>query len=785
MRGRGQGSTASSHGAESKKAQLLPAALILLILAATLAVFWPALGHEFVAWDDDINVYENPLLHPVTGDSFRQLWRAPYLRLYIPLTYSVWAAVAAWCQNRAGIAAALPPGPFHAVSVAVHLLNAAAAFFLLRRVLRLFFRGAESSRGGAGARSADETPPPAALDGAAAAGALFFSIHPIQVEPLAWVSGFRDALSGLGALVCLERYLAAVSPTAGAGGGGGRWRSLLDYAIATAAFGAALLSKPSAIVIPFLAAILDWGILRRGWGRVIASLGPWFILAGVCAFMTQSSQGATHIRALVPLWARPLIALDSLAFYLSKLALPLKMSPDYGRPPDLVMAKGWLYYTWLLPAALTAAVYRFDRRRMLWVGAGLFVAGVLPVLGFVPFLHQDLSTVADRYLYLSMFGPSLVWAWALARWAPARRAGWLAAALVLALLSLRSRSQAMIWRNTGTLFGHIVALNPDSGVAHANLGNYLMRQGKLDEAKFHFQETLRVRGGDGIALNNLGNLSALQGRWDDAISYYRQALKNKVPDNVVDAHMNLGNLLAHRGKPEEALRHYQEALKIQPHRVRVHLRLAQVLAQQGKSEEALSHYRWALELRPHDPEAHQGMAMLLASLDRLEEARVHFARGMGTSAESLSVLGAICDSMMVRDRWAPAAECYAKIVQRAPQMAEARNSLGYALARLGRREEALPQYREAIRLNAGYKQAHLNLGALFLESGRLDEAIAAWSGAAQAIPDSLEIRHNLGIALLQRGRHPQARAQFEAALKLDPNFQPSRRALEEMRSKGL
>src|SRR5207248_2861838 len=115
------------------------------------------------------------------------------------------------------------------------------------------------------------------------------------------------------------------------------------------------------------------------------------------------------------------------------------------------------------------------------------------------------------YIYLSMLGPALGLAWILAR-SRAPKPAWAAAALALTLLGARSRVQAGIWRDTGTLFGRIVSLNPDSGVAHLNLGNFLMGQGKLEEAQAHFLETLRLRPGDGLAHNNLGNLLARQGK---------------------------------------------------------------------------------------------------------------------------------------------------------------------------------------------------------------------------------------------------------------------------------
>ncbi len=555
-----------------------------IIVLAVLAAFGPVVRHEFVAWDDDINVYQNPLLNPATREGVKRVWTAPYLRLYIPLTYTAWAVVARACQRGAAPSAPLPPRPFHAVNLAVHVLAALAAFLLLRRLL--YAAGAPERRA-------------SGLDAAAAFGAMLFALHPIQTEPVAWVSGLRDLLSGLGALCALAEYTAfAVAQE--------RRRAAVHYALATLALVGAFLCKPSAVVVPLMAALLDHGILRRPLRRTILPLGVWCALALAFAALTQTSQGATHIRALVPLWARPLIAGDSLAFYLWKFAWPFGLSLDYGRPPDLVLMKGWLYYTWTVPAAALLCGWFSGERRIWTVCAGLFVAGVLPVLGFVPFLHQDMSTVADRYLYLSLLGPSLAAAWLLARRADSESYWpWVFAAVVLAGWGVRSRVQAGVWENTGTLFGHAVALNPDNGVTHLNLGNYLSHHGQPEEAKRHYRETLRLRPGDGLALKNMGALLAGEGKLEESADYFTQALVNGNPDIVASAqnalgalHNGLGHAQLRKGNIDGAIAQWSKALAFAPDVVELHHNLGLALLQKGRRQESVKHFQAALKLRP-------------------------------------------------------------------------------------------------------------------------------------------------------------------------------------------
>src|SRR4029450_12275090 len=86
---------------------------------------------------------------------------------------------------------------------------------------------------------------------AAAAGALLFALHPVQVEAVAWASGLKDVLCGLFAVAALWQYtaFAQAEETAPA-----RWK---HYAVAALCFVAAVLSKPTGVVVPALAAVID------------------------------------------------------------------------------------------------------------------------------------------------------------------------------------------------------------------------------------------------------------------------------------------------------------------------------------------------------------------------------------------------------------------------------------------------------------------------------------------------------------------------------------------------
>ena len=102
--------------------------------------------------------------------------------------------------------------------------------------------------------------------------------------------------------------------------------------------------------------------------------------------------------------------------------------------------------------------------------------------------------------------------------------------------------------------------------------------------------------------------------------------------------------------------------------------------------------------------------------------------------------------------------------------AEAHNSLGLTLAGLGRQQEAMMQWEQALRIKPDYAEAHNNLGVALAQMGWLEEAMKHWEQALRIRSDYAEAHKNLGNALVQRGRLHDAIDHYEQALRIDPDM---------------
>jgi hypothetical protein len=400
-------------------------------------------------------------------------------------------------------------------------------------------------------------------------GATIFAIHPVQVETVAWASGGRDLLSGLFGFICLYQLVRSrqsLSPTERRG----RW------IIATLAAALAMLSKPSAVALPLEALALDAILMRTRLARSLLQLSPWFLFTAPIILITHHVQPMlwpTH----TPLLARPIIALDSLAFYITKLILPIHLVFDYGRTPAFVLAQGFLA-VWLLPVFLGLfLLWKGNRLPEILAGTLIAVAGIVPVLGLVSFMAQDYSTVSDHYLYPSMLGIALIVA-AVSQAATkrfGRNAVGVVVLCVVAFLGIQSTRLAAVWSDSVTLFSYAIRVNPRSSNAHAGYGYSLSRSGDVKGAIEQFQIAEELNPHNGMAIMGLANLLVRQGNMDGAATEYERLMQiyqmqpNFDPKVGAAAETVVAARLIQRGNTAGAIAALEQAQQWDPSNARV------------------------------------------------------------------------------------------------------------------------------------------------------------------------------------------------------------------------
>ena len=679
--------------------------VVLLLIALPTAVFWRAQNYQFAGgWDDKQNIQENPHLNPVTLPKVFSFWTQPYKGLYIPFTYTVWAGVAKSTQlsNRLQHSASTRPldaKPFHRLNVVLHLFSGLVVFAILLLLTR--------------------------NDWAACAGALFFALHPVQVEPVAWATGTKDLLAGVLSLIAVWQYLHYAirrketpgkrNTTSNHGYG--------HYAVSLIAFVLALLSKPSAVAVPLVVWIVDYWILKRSPRQSLQALAPWVIFAAPVVVINKLAQPDEIVGYVAPLWARPLIAGDTITYYLYKIIYPAWLTPDYGRHVEKVLQQEWIYFTFLIPLVLGIWVWLGRDKRPWLVAATLgFVAAILPVSGLVPFAFQFISTGADRYLYFALFGAALGIAFELKQVAvPRCRAVAVGCAVILSALAVKSWTQLEHWRDPVSLFTHVIEGNPNSWMAHNNLGNLDAAQGNSDEAMRHFEAALRANPREAKTYSNIANLANENGDLDRAIDFYHKALD--LDPGVPEAHNNLGLALIKLGKISAASEHYRRAIKLHPEYADAYDNLGSALMTLGRVDEAIGNYQQAVAVKPGIAAAHYNLAFALAQRGDLESAGTHYQAALEIEPRFVEAHSNLSAILLNRGDVQGATRHAREAVKLAPQAIVNRLNLGVVLLRQNQNEEAIVQFQEALRLESNLAEAHEELARALESQGKTREAV--------------------------------------------------------------
>ena len=588
----------------------LPPAVVAVI---TFAVFSGILQNGFVNWDDDVNLLLNSDYRGLGWTQIKWMFTTFHLGHYQPLSWLTFALdYKLWGMN---------PKGYHLTSLLLHSMNAAVFYFVARRLLRLAAPGlpGENSR---------------VLYLSAAFAALFFSIHPLRVEAVAWATERRDVLSGFFYLLTVLYYLKACA--GGEGGSASPCQNTAYYPVAALALVLALylislLSKGIGVSLPAVLIALDIYPLRRLTGAPARWLSPPFrgvwlekipfallsLAAGVAGLAAQINTGATQFQNIggqPTLAARLLQALYGIGFYFWKTLAPFNLLPLYERPYHSNAPHGPII---IAAAAVTAATIIFIllRRRLpaLLTVWACFIATLLPVLQIVPFGPY---IVADRYSYLACLGWAALFGWAVLAGlrvlnTAGRKALLITAWLIIFGLGFQTWRQSRVWRGPDTLWRSVLAGNADSSIAHNDLGSILLdNEGKVEEAAAHFRQALRIRPDYAFAHYNYGNALSFQGRTDEAMEQYRHALR--LMPAYADAYFNLGNALMYKGRTDGAIANYLAALRIRPDFAEVHANLGAALLRKNETGEAITHYREALRLGPANNLAWSGLEIALA-----------------------------------------------------------------------------------------------------------------------------------------------------------------------------
>ena len=584
---RARARAAAAPGARAPEAAAVPAgppvrwpwAWPALVALATLAAFWPALGHRFLDWDDAMNLVDNPAFRGLGWSNLRWMFTTTLAGHWIPLTWiSFGLDYLLWGMD---------PFGYHLTNVLLHAATAAVFYLVARHLLRLAMGGPERR-----------------LSIGALAAAMFFALHPMRVESVAWVTERRDVLSGLLFLLAILAYL----KSARAPEGRRRW-----LVLSLACFVLAAMAKAIVMALPVILIVLDVYPLRRLPARGGAWTGPaaravwiekipYLIVALATALMAGYALHAHGgMVADLPLATRLGAAMYGVAFYVRKTLIPIDVAPMYQMAARFDPTDGPILASAAGVLALTALLI-WQRRRWpaglaVWV---TYLGLIAPVSGIV---QSGPQLVAARYSYLSCLGMAVLVGggvcWLLARaeaWSRVPWSGRIAGPAVVSLvgvgLAVLTWPLVWVWRDSRSLWEYAVRLEPDSPLARGNLGFAYLNEGRLQDAERETRAALRLAPEWELGQQNLAAVLARQERYVEA----------------GEARAQLGYLLLKHGKYDDAVALFQKEVTVRPTDAAAHNNLGAALLLRGDVEAAIAHFEECLRLDPGHDKARRNLA---------------------------------------------------------------------------------------------------------------------------------------------------------------------------------
>jgi protein O-mannosyl-transferase len=511
------------------------------VAVATFLVFLLALQNEWLNWDDPGNFLENPAYRGLGWAQLKWMWTTDLLRHYIPLSWmTLGVDYIFWGMNPAG---------YHLTNVLLHAANAVVFYFLAVAIFKITF-----------AAEVQSTVPVGAL-----CAALLFSLHPLRVESVSWITERRDVLCGLFYLLAILSYVHAFTP--------GRPSRRKYYWLSLASFAPALLSKEIAVTLPALLLLLDVYPLRRKVRTVWLEKIPFFALAAALLFRMFFVSDEVFLDAHdgSGWFVKVAASVSNLAFYLWKTLAPVRLSPVYAAPPttfDPILAISAI----IVLAITTAAILLWRKWPAILTVWFAYILLLSPVLGFVatgPRLPNDRNT------YLACLGWALLAGAAVVVWWQRTAAARWIVLLTFVILVVLTEQQIRVWHDSDSLWTQALHVAP-SHTAYNNMAELLASRGDDLWAADDFRKAIALKADFSPAHIGLGGALLRLRRVDDAAREFQVALA--LGRELAFAHNGLACALALQGKPDEAILHFEQAIRLRPDYADARRNLAQVLA---------------------------------------------------------------------------------------------------------------------------------------------------------------------------------------------------------------
>jgi protein O-mannosyl-transferase len=497
--------------------------IVSCIVLTTGLLYYNSLKGEFLSYDDTDNVVNNPVIRQLSLSTLRQIFSTGILYMYTPVTFLSYAID----YKVFG----LNPYFFKLTSLLIHLLNIILVYVVSVKLL--------------GKRN------PALLM------TLLFAVHPMNVDSVSWISGRSNLLSALFFLLSLIFYLNYMQK-----------ERTVHLLLSILLFVFSLLSKSTGVMFPFTLLLIDYLQRRKFTVRLVLGKLPYFVISAIIGLITiyfRSDSGNTQSVGVFSFSDHFFMICYADILYMVRMLFPVHLSEVYAYP---IKSNGFLPFIYYLApvflVGLSVAVYRLKIvTREIAFGICFFLVNI--ILTQLLFLEDGFT--ANRYTYVPYIGIFFIIAQAYDNYTlrrPHMKIFSMAMFAVLLVISgYLSYDRSLVWKNTMSLFNHVIERSPESAFAHNNRGIARYYGNDTEGALEDYSKAIDLNPKYAGAFYNRGIVYNALRDYDKAMADYTKA---------IDLNPGFATSLAARGILEMdvykmdslALRDYNRAIELNP-----------------------------------------------------------------------------------------------------------------------------------------------------------------------------------------------------------------------------
>lgn len=628
-----------------------PSILLPLLGLVTFVVYSGSLSFDFV-WDDWPQIVNSPIIRSWSNlpRAFgSDLWYhvARHQVYYRPL-FAAWSILNYMLFG-------LRPWGWHLGAVLLHVGAVAAVFWLARRLGLEYWT--------------------------AALAALIFALHPVHIEPVAWISAASDTMVTMFAALAFAAFLSGRNTERNADRNSDQKKRAVWRIASMALLACALLTKEMAVVFSALVAIYAWlhptekkaSPGKRVIGAAIEAIPYAFVTLAYVMMRKHAllhatgqfdpSHGMVDVARTLPL---------VLSIYLRQLLVPIGMTGLYYTPyvTSAILTQVALPVAVLGIALVGLWYWNRREKNFIVVFAGLWLlVGLAPALYLRNFGNGDF--VRDRYMYLPSIGFAILVAMGLRRLPSIKQwstqavqgcavivlcSGYVCASIAQQVywgndLLLLVRGQSLYPGNPYTMAGlakeysqrgandraielaeAVVREHPEYGYGPLALAESYIRAGRFEEGRVWLE---RVNPDYAKSEMGMAGVAALYGQMGDyqrAFALCSEVLEKE--PNLYSALYNCGNIHLVDGQYKEAEQLLARAVQLVPEQAAPRYFLGRALLQDGQNAEAQPYLVQAVAMDPKVWDYHYWLAMSFEQSGNMLAARVEYQQALQLNQDS-------------------------------------------------------------------------------------------------------------------------------------------------------